>query len=247
MAGSRRADLVLIVEDDARTAQLIALYLERDGFATLTAGDGEQALQLARSRSPAFIILDLMLPRLDGWEVCRQIRKFSEVPILMLTARGDEVDRVSGLMIGADDYLVKPFSPRELVARVKAILRRAQPREQESPKQISSGGLTLDIARHTVLLNGQPLSLTPSEFKLLKVLMSAPGRLFSREQLMDHLYPRREEVIDRVIDVHIGKLRQKLEKDPSDPKYILTVRGFGYKFAEVERDQGKRPSCDRDC
>jgi DNA-binding response OmpR family regulator len=223
---------ILIVEDDKKTASLVALYLEREGFQTVIAFDGLQALELAKGHKPAFVILDLMLPRLDGWEVCRQLRRMSNVPILMLTARGEEIDRISGLTLGADDYVAKPFSPRELVARVKAILRRARPEPRKQKNFLSHGSLAIDLERRRVSLNGRPLSLTPHEFKLLQALMSAPGKVFTRAELLDHLYSGGEEVIDRVIDVHIGKLREKIEQDPANPKYILTVRGVGYQFAE---------------
>ncbi len=224
---------ILVVEDDKKTASLIKLYLEREGFQILIAHDGRQGLELAERHKPVFVILDLMLPVLDGWEVCRQLRKSSDVPILMLTARGEEVDRVSGLTLGADDYVVKPFSPRELVARVKAILRRRRPEIPDREKVLSFEGLTLDLEKHKVILEGQPVLLTPHEFRLLQTLMAIPGKVFSREELLDRLYPRREAtVIDRVVDVHIGKLRQKIEQDPSHPRYILTVRGAGYQFAE---------------
>ena len=230
---SAMADKILIVEDDKKTASLIKLYLEREGFQTVIAYDGQQALQLAEQYRPTFVILDLMLPLVDGWEVCRRLRQSSDVPILMLTARGEEIDRVSGLTLGADDYVVKPFSPRELVARVKAILRRRQPETPDREKVISFEGLTLDLEKHKVILEGRPVLLTPHEFKLLQTLMAAPGKVFAREELLDRLYPRNEAtVIGRVVDVHIGKLRQKIEKDPSNPRYILTVRGIGYQFVE---------------
>lgn len=226
-------DKVLIVEDDKKTASLIKLYLEREGFQTVIAYDGRQALELAERYQPIFVILDLMLPLVDGWEVCRRLRQSSDVPILMLTARGEEIDRVSGLTLGADDYVVKPFSPRELVARVKAILRRGRPEVADQEKVFSFEELTLDLEKQKVILEGQPLLLTPHEFKLLQTLMASPGKVFSREELLDRLYPRNEAtVVERVVDVHMGKLRQKIEKDPSHPRYILTVRGFGYQFAE---------------
>jgi len=226
-------DKILIVEDDKKTASLIKLYLEREGFQTVIAYDGQQALELVGQHRPIFVILDLMLPRLDGWEVCRRLRQSSDVPILMLTARGEEIDRVSGLTLGADDYVVKPFSPRELVARVKAILRRGRPGAPDREKVLSFEELTLDLEKHKVTLEGQSVLLTPHEFKLLQTLMAAPGKVFAREELLDRLYPRHEAtVIGRVVDVHIGKLRQKIEKNPSDPRYILTVRGIGYQFAE---------------
>ena len=227
------AEKILVVEDDKKTASLIRLYLEREGFQTVIADDGQQALELAEQHRPIFVILDLMLPVLDGWEVCRRIRQSSDVPILMLTARGEEVDRVSGLTLGADDYVVKPFSPRELVARVKAILRRGRTEAPGQEKVLSFEELTLDLKKHKVTLEGRSVLLTPHEFKLLETLMADPGRVYAREELLDRLYPRKEAtVIDRVVDVHIGKLRQKIEKDPSHPRDLLTVRGIGYQFAE---------------
>lgn len=224
---------ILIVEDDKKTASLVALYLEREGFETIIAYDGQQALELARRHHPIFVILDLMLPLIDGWEVCRQLRQSSDVPILILSAREEEVDRVSGLTLGADDYMVKPFSPRELVARVKAILRRGRLATTKDQKLLSYEGLILDQEKRKVMLNDRLIVLTPHEFNLLQTLMALPGKVFTREELLSRLYPRHEAiVIDRVVDVHIGKLRQKIEKDPSDPQFILTVRGIGYKFAE---------------
>jgi DNA-binding response OmpR family regulator len=227
---------ILIIEDDRKTAALIALYLEREGYRTITAYDGETALQLAADRKPMFVVLDLMLPRMDGWEVCRRLRKFSDVPILILTARDEEVDRVAGLTLGADDYVVKPFSPRELVARVKAILRRVQDRPTtETAPVLGHSGLVLDPEKQKVTLHGHRVELTHHEFKLLHALMAAPGRVFSRDELLARLYPNQEAVvIDRVVDVHIGKVRQKLEKDPINAAFILTVRGSGYRFAEEE-------------
>jgi DNA-binding response OmpR family regulator len=226
---------VLIVEDDKKTASLIALYLERDGFQTITAYDGHQVLELAQQYKPIFVILDLMLPLVDGWDVCRQLRQSSDVPILILTARGEETDRVSGLTLGADDYVVKPFSPRELVARVKAILRRGRLENSKHKKLFSYEDLVLDLEKHKVTLAGHPILLTPHEFTLLQTLMAAPGRVYSRDELLARLYPRHEAiVVDRVVDVHIGNLRQKIEKDPSNPHYILTVRGIGYRFTERE-------------
>lgn len=223
---------VLIVEDDPNTAALVRTYLEREGFSTIQAADGALGLQLARDRQPVFVILDIMLPGLDGWEVCRRLRSFSDVPILMLTAREEEIDRVSGLAIGADDYVVKPFSPRELVERVKAILRRVRPRREQVDHLLVCGGLEMDLDKHRVKLENEAVQLTTTEFRLLKTLMQAPGRVFSRNELLDSLYQHGEIVVDRVIDVHIGKLRQKLEKQPSRPQYILTVRGFGYSFTD---------------
>ena len=224
---------ILIVEDDRKTASLVAMYLEREGYQTVVAHDGNQALELARLHRPMFVILDLMLPVLDGWEVCRHLRQTSDVPILMLSAREEEVDRVSGLTLGADDYVVKPFSPRELVARVKAILRRGRLEHAQNNIVLSQGDLVLDAEKRKVTLKGRPISLTPHEFNLLESLMSKPGKVFTRDELLSRLYPTEGvTVIDRVVDVHIGKLRQKIEKDPSNPEYVLTVRGVGYQFTE---------------
>lgn len=232
---SRVSGPILIVEDDRKTASLVALYLEREGFHTIIAYEGQEALDLAERHKPILVILDLMLPILDGWEVCRHIRRSSDVPILMLTARGEEVDRISGLTLGADDYVVKPFSPRELVERVKAILRRGRMEPTGDKNLLRHGDLVLDRERRRVSLSGHPITLTPHEYKLLQALMAAPGKVFTRDELVDHIYPQGEAVvIDRVVDVHIGKLRQKIEKDPSHPRYILTARGVGYQFSEAE-------------
>ena len=232
MKSALSSGVVLIIEDDKKTASLVSLYLEREGFKTIIAHDGREGLNLFKLHDPMFVILDLMLPRMDGWEVCRELRRLSSTPILMLTARGEEIDRVSGLTLGADDYVAKPFSPRELIARVKAILRRIRPEPSPSQRVLSHGGLVLDPEKRKVHLNGLPISLTPHEYRLLQALMSAPGKVFTRSELLDHLYPTGEAVIDRVIDVHIGKLREKIEKDSARPQFILTVRGIGYQFEE---------------
>lgn len=223
---------ILIIEDDRNTAALVATYLQREGFRTLEVRDGAKALETARRERPGFVILDVMLPGMDGWEICRELRKVSDVPILMLTAREEEIDRVLGLSLGADDYVVKPFSPRELVERVKAILRRVRPTAPPVEEILRHEGLTLDPARHRVTVEGKPVELTAVEYKLLHALMRAPGRVLSREELLNRLYEHGETVIDRVVDVHIGKLRQKLGDDPGAPRYIRTVRGFGYQFAD---------------
>jgi DNA-binding response OmpR family regulator len=229
-------NLILIVEDDRNTASLVATYLEKEGFGTVTAYDGQQALDMERQYDPVFIILDVMLPKFDGWEICRRIRKHSDVPILMLTAREDEIDRVMGLSIGADDYVVKPFSPRELVERVKAILRRTRRAPVAQKVVLSHRGLVLDPEKHKVSLEGQLVNLTSLEYKLLYALMGSPGRVYSRNELLDHFYEHGEIVVDRVIDVHIGKLRQKIEQDPANPRFIHTVRGFGYRFVDVDEE-----------
>jgi len=230
---------VLIVEDDRNTAALVAAYLEREGFGTVVVHDGGQAIQAAGSCNPVFVILDVMLPGMDGWEICRTLRKTSEVPVLMLTAREEELDRVAGLAMGADDYVVKPFSPRELVERVRAILRRSRPISPQPVAILSFAGLELDMEKHRVARDGRPVMLTSSEFKILQALMSSPGKAFSREELLNQCYPQGEVVIDRVIDVHIGKLRQKVEDDPSRPRFIQTVRGHGYRFSDDSGDEGE--------
>jgi DNA-binding response OmpR family regulator len=224
---------VLIVEDDQNIATLVATYLDREGFRTLIAHDGERALELFRRHQPIFVILDLMLPKVDGWTVCREIRADSQVPILMLTARGEEIDRLLGFSHAADDYVVKPFSPREVVERVKAILRRVgQSAQPSARRRLTLDGLSLAPDKHRLTLNGREVPLTPSEFRLLETLMSAPGRVFTREELLARLHSRGEVVIDRVVDVHIGNLRQKIEDDPAHPRRIHTVRGVGYRFAD---------------
>jgi DNA-binding response OmpR family regulator len=224
---------VLVIEDDPNTANLVVLYLEKEGFKALQANDGVAGLGLARKHRPDLVVLDIMLPRMDGWEVCRRLRKFSDVPVIMLTARGEEIDRVSGLTLGADDYVVKPFSPRELVARIQAVLRRTRPAAEKTPRLLQQGDIRLDLEKRRLGVKDQPVELTPHEYALLEALMSAPGRTFSRDELLDRLYPDGDAVvIERVVDVHIGKLRQKIEADPSKPRYIYTVRGMGYRFAD---------------
>jgi DNA-binding response OmpR family regulator len=232
MQDPRSANSILIVEDERNIAALVETYLAQAGFEPIVAHDGSTGLELLRQRQPGFVILDLMLPGVDGWDLCREIRKTSDVPILILTAREEELDRVLGFSLGADDYVVKPFSPRELVERVKAILRRTRPAVPAADARLQHGPLVLEPDKHKVTLDGRSIPLTPSEYTLLHSLMSAPGRVFSRDALLGHLYRHGEAVVDRVIDVHIGKLRQKIEADPSEPRFILTVRGVGYRFAE---------------
>jgi DNA-binding response OmpR family regulator len=220
---------ILVVEDDAKMVNLLRLYLEREGYTVTTAGDGHEALAAAERTRPSLVILDLMLPHLDGVEVCRRLRATSDVPIMMLTARVDESDRVLGLSLGADDYVSKPFSPREVVARVKAILRRAM--RQDPRTVLRHRELELDVDRHHVAVAGREVSLTPIEFKLLHAFLASPGRAFSREQLLNHIHAYQDvDVVDRTIDVHIGKLREKLGDDPARPRHIATVRGVGYKL-----------------
>ncbi len=233
MAGKR----VLVVDDDVKTVELVKLYLNRDGYRVLTAHDGIEALRLARESHPDLVVLDLMLPGLDGLEVCRALRDESEVPIIMLTAMTTEQDRLTGLDLGADDYVTKPFSPKELAARVRAVLRRL-PEEafQRGPLEIQQGELAVNFVTHEVSLAGRALALTPIEFRLLGVLVREPGRVFSRAQLIEKALGYDFEGFDRTIDVHILNLRQKLEPDRSHPRYIRTVYGAGYKFAGVGSD-----------
>lgn len=223
---------VLIVEDDRNTAALVATYLEREGFAAVMVHDGGQAIATAARCNPVFVILDVMLPNMDGWTICQALRQRSNVPILLLTAREEEADRIAGLAMGADDYVVKPFSPRELVERVKAILRRSRPAVSAATTILTHAGLELDAEKHRVTRDGRLITLTTREYELLHALMNSPGKAFSREELLQQCYQNSEAVIDRVVDVHIGKLRQKIEADPAQPRYILTVRGHGYRFSD---------------
>jgi len=221
---------VLIVDDDEKLVQLLKTYFDKEGFITYTANDGLVALQEVRQRKPDIMILDLMLPGMDGWDVCRKIRRDNDLPIIMLTARDEESDRLVGLEIGADDYVSKPFSPKEVVARAKVILRRTY-REVVQQKLIKAGGLTIDLERHQVLDGNQLVDLTPTEFKLLEVLASNTGKVFSRLQIVEQTQGYTFEGYERTIDAHIKNLRRKLENNPKEPKYILTVYGVGYKFA----------------
>lgn len=230
MAGKR----VLVVDDDVKTVELVKLYLNRDGYRVLAAYDGVDALRLARESHPDLIVLDLMLPGIDGLEVCRTLRAGSDVPIIMLTARTTDGDKLTGLGLGADDYVTKPFSPKELAARVRAVLRRLP--GERGPTEIERGELVLNFLKQEVSLAGRPLNLTPVEFKLLGVLAKEPGRVFSRVQLIEKALGYDFNGFDRTIDVHILNLRRKLEPDPSHPKYIKTAYGAGYKFLEVTND-----------
>lgn len=225
---------ILIVEDEPPLRDLVRGYLKREGYTVLTAEDGLTGLDLARLHRPDLVVLDLMLPKLDGLEVCRRLRTFSDAYVLMLTARADEIDRIIGLEVGADDYLTKPFSPRELVARVRAMLRR--PRQSSaalpdvSPAQ-QLGDLRIDDDRHEVTLVGVPVALTPLEYKLLVTLAAYPGRVFTRAQLLEQVWGDNYFGDDHLVDVHIANLRKKLGDDASVTQYIETVRGVGYRFA----------------
>lgn len=227
---------ILIVDDDARILEILHLYLDKAGFRTVAAADGAAALEAVRQEQPCLIILDLMLPRMDGMSVTRRLRAESQVPIIMLTARVDPGDRIQGLESGADDYVTKPFHPQEMVARVKAVLRRAAAPGGDSgrPARLDHGPLSMDPARFTVHLHGRPVELTPIEFRLLKALVEEPDFVHTRDYLLDQVYSFGEkEVLYRTVDAHIRKIRQKLREADPDWDPIATVRGVGYKMAEV--------------
>lgn len=221
---------ILVVDDEERLVSLVKAYLEREGFRVVTALDGRQALFVAREEKPDLIILDLMMPELDGYEFMRVHRKERETPIIMLTAKVEDEDKVLGLELGADDYVTKPFSPRELMARVRAVLRRMG---QSAPQAevLRVADVKLDHEQHTVKVGQQLIDLTPSEFDLLAVMMASPGRAFSRYELLDHIQGVVYEGYERTIDVHIKNLRKKMEQNPRKPRYIETVYGVGYRFA----------------
>jgi DNA-binding response OmpR family regulator len=223
---------ILVVDDDRKTVDLIRLYLEKDGYRVLTAYDGRQALDLSRRRQPGLIILDLMLPRVDGLDVCRILRSESKVPIIMLTAKTTEEDKLVGLDLGADDYVTKPFSPREMVARVRAVLRRVQTAEDDGPGELIFGDMVVDFIRHEARVEGESIHLTPKEFRLLETMAKQPGRVFSRLELLENAFGFDYGGFERTVDVHVMNLRKKIEPDPAQPTYIHTVYGLGYKFEE---------------
>jgi len=225
---------ILIVDDEPKIVALARDYLEHAGFAVLAAGDGAAALQSVRTRRPDLVVLDLGLPGMDGLDVARAVRRDSDLPIVMLTARDDELDRVLGLELGADDYLTKPFSPRELVARVRAVLRRSSRDAMAPTDVVRAGDVTLDLPRMRVEVSGHPVELTPTEFQLLETLARRPGRIFTRAQLLDAIHGIALESYERAIDTHVKNLRRKLEPDPRRPRYVLTVYGVGYRFAEPD-------------
>jgi DNA-binding response OmpR family regulator len=220
---------ILVVDDDHKIVDLVTLYLKRDGYRVLSAYDGREALNVARTRHPDLVVLDLLLPELDGLDVCRLLRAESRVPIIMLTARSTDDDKLVGLNLGADDYLAKPFNPRELVARIRAVLRRAAP-DDEPEADMRFGDLGVSFVRHEVTLEGELLSLTPTEFRLLETLVREPGRAFSRSELLDRAFGYDYLGVERTVDVHIMNLRRKIEPEPGHPTYVLTVPGVGYKF-----------------
>jgi len=233
MSGSK----ILVVEDDQTLLDVLKYNLVKEGYDVLTAADGVQALDVARSNKPELIVLDIMLPKLDGFEVCRILRGEMTTPILMLTAKAEETDKVVGLELGADDYMTKPFSMRELLARVKAMLRRtdmmkvaASPAQETIPSSIKVGEIEVDLARHTVSRSGTLIDLSPKEFDLLGFLVKNKEQAFTRDQLLEKVWGYDYAGDTRTVDVHIRWLRQKIEVDPANPKHLLTVRGIGYKF-----------------
>jgi DNA-binding response OmpR family regulator len=223
---------ILVVDDEPRITRLVRDYLENAGFAVSTARDGDEAVMRARTERPDLVVLDLGLPDLDGLDVTRALRGDSEVPIIMLTARDDEADRVVGLELGADDYVTKPFSPRELVARVRAVLRRHEQAGSHG-ERLSASDLVIDTARMRVTAGGRPVELTATEFQLLVALAREPGRVFTRSQLLDAIHGVAFESYERAIDAHVKNIRRKLESDPRQPRYLLTVYGVGYRLADA--------------
>jgi two-component system alkaline phosphatase synthesis response regulator PhoP len=223
---------ILVVEDDMEIARTLRDYLEVAGFDVTAVGDGTAALASARGDKPDLIVLDLGLPGLDGLDVARELRRTSIVPIVMLTARGEEADRIVGLELGADDYLVKPFSPKELVARVRAVLRRANGAVARA-EVLRAADIEVDVPKMRARVHGQPVDLTPTEFELLATLVREPGRVFTRGQLLDALRGVTLDTYERAIDAHVKNLRKKIEPEPGRPRYVLTVHGVGYRFADA--------------
>jgi len=226
---------ILLVDDEDSVRKVLAFPLERDGFMVVQAADGEEALREFAANTVDLVVLDIMLPRLDGLEVCKRLRATSSVPIIMLTARDDELDKVIGLELGADDYITKPFSIREFRSRVRALLRRAKVSQTAGgapAERLEADGLVIDIPRRSVEMRGEPVQLTYVEFELLRTLASQPGRVFSRRMLLEALWKSADYRDPRTIDVHVRHLREKLETEPRTPEYILTVRGVGYRFRD---------------
>lgn len=222
---------ILVAEDDAKQAELVRRYLEREGHSTVVVHDGRAAIDESRRRRPDLLVLDIMMPGVDGLDVCRVLRADSDVPIIMLTARSTEDDLLLGLDLGADDYLTKPYSPRELVARVRSVLRRSAARSRTNGDVYRVGGLVIDSIQHEVRLDGEVVETTPAEFKILACLAASPGRAFTRQHLLEEAFGFEHYALDRTVDVHVLNLRKKLEVMPSRPRYLLTVYGVGYKLA----------------
>ena len=222
---------ILVVDDEPKISRLVRDYLERSGFGVLTALDGHEALMRVRTERPDLVILDLGLPRLDGLDVTRQLRRDGDLPIIMLTARDDETDKLIGLELGADDYVTKPFSPRELVARVRAVLRRRD--RGAVGEQLEAGALSLDVPRMRLTVDGRAVELTATEFSLLAAMARQPGRVFTRSQLLDAIHGVAFESYERAIDAHVKNIRRKVEDNPHDPRHLLTVYGVGYRLADA--------------
>jgi len=226
------AKKILVVDDEKKIVEILKAYLERDGYRVIAGYDGQSALELARRYSPDLIILDLMLPEVSGWDVCRELRKESDVPVIMLTARDDTTDKIIGLELGADDYVTKPFNPKEIISRVRAVLRRSA--GKAVPIAILNvGEIIIDTEKRLVRRGDWKIDLTPIEFEILRVMAENPGRVYSRMQLLDKIQGDAYEGYERTIDSHIKNLRKKLELDPEHPRYIITVYGVGYKLGEV--------------
>ena len=223
---------ILVVDDDPSIVDLVRLYLEREGYRVLVAYDGLEALELARQQQPDLVVLDLLLPEVDGLDVCRILQTESGVPIIMLTAKTAEEDKLVGLRLGADDYVTKPFSPRELVARVEAVLRRVGKESPNGPAEVRFADLVVDRRCHEVRMRDEVVDLTPTEFRLLEVLAGEPGRAFTRPELLDRVFGYDFEGFERTVDVHVKNLRKKIEPDPRQPIYLQTVYGVGYKMGE---------------
>jgi DNA-binding response OmpR family regulator len=224
---------ILVVDDEMKISRLVRDYLEDAGFRVTLVADGPAALAAARGEKPDLVVLDLGLPSIDGLDVARELRRSSAVPIVMLTARGEESDRIAGLELGADDYVVKPFSPKELVARVRAVLRRTDPVDGTKAELLRVGDLEVDLVRMRVTVGGEAVELTPTEFDLLVTLTREPGRVFTRGQLLDAIHGVAIESYERAIDAHVKNLRRKIEPDSRKPRYVLTVHGIGYRFADA--------------
>jgi len=228
---SMQSKKILVVDDEKKIVDIVKAYLEKEGFQVLVAYEGTSVADIVRTKNPDLIVLDLMLPGISGWDICREVRKNSEIPIIMLTARDEAADKIVGLELGADDYVTKPFNPNELVSRVRAVLRRSGTVKVPA-NELRIADLAIDVDRHTVLRDGHPVELTATEFELLKTMAQSPGRGFSRMQLLDNLQDKAYEGYERTIDSHIKNLRKKIEVDPDKPRYITTVYGVGYKVED---------------
>ena len=227
---------ILVVDDDTNICELLRLYLTKEGYQVTTANDGEEGLEKFNQLKPDMVLLDVMMPRMDGLEVCRRIRKLGNTPVMMLTAKGEVEDRIIGLELGADDYLVKPFSPRELVARSRALLRRVHADSEPQREVLEFGELTIDVSGHKVLVSGEEIDLTASEFKLLTTLSRYPGRVYSRMELVEKVLGYDFEGYERTIDSHVKNLRAKIGDNPRNPKWLHTVHGVGYRFEDPTKN-----------